>query len=350
MSAVNVLIVEDRSEDAELLELALREEMDVAVTVTGDEASFLAALERQPDVILSDYSLPNLDAPRVLSILRERDLDIPCIVVTGAVGEEQVVACMRQGAADCLLKDRLARLGPAVRSALEARHQRAEKRAAEAALRDLTSRLERENRYLRSELGGDDDFSAIIGNSPRLHAVLDLLRKVAPTDVTLLIQGETGTGKELVARAVHSASPRADRPLVKVNCAALAPTLIESELFGHARGAFTGAGRALRGALRAGAHRNPVPRRGGRAAAGGAGQAPARLAGGRARARRRRAAGQGRRARGGRDQPRSARRGARRQLPRRSLLPAGGVSRRAAAASRFARRTCRCWRWSWPAA
>ena len=241
MSAVNVLIVEDRSEDAELLELALREEMDVAVTVTGDEASFLAALERQPDVILSDYSLPNLDAPRVLSILRERDLDIPCIVVTGAVGEEQVVACMRQGAADCLLKDRLARLGPAVRSALEARHQRAEKWAAEAALRDLTSRLERENRYLRSELGGDDDFSAIIGNSPRLHAVLDLLRKVAPTDVTLLIQGETGTGKELVARAVHSASPRADRPLVKVNCAALAPTLIESELFGHARGAFTGA-------------------------------------------------------------------------------------------------------------
>jgi DNA-binding NtrC family response regulator len=240
--SLRLLIVEDSAEDAELLLAALRDDgFDLEPRLVADEPAFLAALDEPLDLILADYTLPRLDAPRMLALLKERGSDVPLVVVTGSVGEERAVACMRDGAADCLLKDRLARLGPAVRSALETRRDRQEKRHAEEALRELTERLQRENRFLRDELRGGDDFGTIIGTSPRLVAVLEVLRKVAPTDVTLLVQGETGTGKELVARAVHAASPRAEHALVTVNCAALAPTLIESELFGHGRGAFTGA-------------------------------------------------------------------------------------------------------------
>jgi DNA-binding NtrC family response regulator len=239
---VNLLILEDSDADVELMLAQLAADgLEVQASVAGDEAALLDGLDRAPDLVLADYNMPRMTALRVLELLRERGADVPCIVVTGSVGEERAVACMRLGAADCLLKDRLARLGPAVRAALAARDDRVAKRAAEQAVKELTESLRRENRYLRAELRGDADFSSIIGSSPKLTAVLDLLRKVAPTDATLLVQGETGTGKELVARAVHAASPRADRPLVTLNCGALAPTLIEAELFGHGRGAFTGA-------------------------------------------------------------------------------------------------------------
>jgi PAS domain S-box-containing protein len=109
-------------------------------------------------------------------------------------------------------------------------------------LRQLQMQLEEENRYLQQELQLDHAFGEIIGHSDAIKYVLAKIRQVAPTDSTVLIQGETGTGKELVARAIHGASAQRDRPLIKVNCAALSPTLIESEFFGHEKGAFTGAG------------------------------------------------------------------------------------------------------------
>ena len=108
-------------------------------------------------------------------------------------------------------------------------------------LKQLKNQLEEENIYLQEELHLDHSFGEIIGNSDAIKYVLAKIRQVAPTDSTVLIQGETGTGKELVARAIHSASAQRERPLIKVNCAALSPTLIESELFGHEKGAFTGA-------------------------------------------------------------------------------------------------------------
>jgi formate hydrogenlyase transcriptional activator len=105
----------------------------------------------------------------------------------------------------------------------------------------LKARLERENVYLREEILGEHNFEEIVGSSPQLSAVLHTVERVAPTDTTVLILGETGTGKELVARAIHNRSPRRSRPLVKVNCGAISAGLIESELFGHVKGAFTGA-------------------------------------------------------------------------------------------------------------
>ncbi|HET9568696.1 MAG TPA: sigma 54-interacting transcriptional regulator [Vicinamibacterales bacterium] len=105
----------------------------------------------------------------------------------------------------------------------------------------LKAQLERENVYLREEILGEHNFEEIVGNSPQLTAVLHMIERVAPTDTTVLILGETGTGKELVARAVHNRSPRRSHPLVKVNCGAISAGLIESELFGHVKGAFTGA-------------------------------------------------------------------------------------------------------------
>ena len=105
----------------------------------------------------------------------------------------------------------------------------------------LKAQLERENVYLREEILGEHNFEEIVGNSPQLSAVLHMIERVAPTDTTVLILGETGTGKELVARAVHNRSPRRSHPLVKVNCGAISAGLIESELFGHVKGAFTGA-------------------------------------------------------------------------------------------------------------
>src|SRR5512145_2147224 len=105
----------------------------------------------------------------------------------------------------------------------------------------LKARLEKENVYLQEEIRSDHHFEEIVGNSPALWAILKKVEQVAPTNATVLIYGETGTGKELIARAIHDRSPRKDRPLVKVNCSAISAGLVESELFGHVKGAFTGA-------------------------------------------------------------------------------------------------------------
>src|SRR5262244_2624160 len=105
----------------------------------------------------------------------------------------------------------------------------------------LKARLEKENVYLQEEIRTEHNFEEIVGNSPALLAVLRKVEQVAPTDSTVLLCGETGTGKELIARAIHNRSARKDRPLVKVNCSAISAGLVESELFGHVKGAFTGA-------------------------------------------------------------------------------------------------------------
>ena len=148
-------------------------------------------------------------------------------------------------------------------------------------------RLELENAYLQEAIAEERGFEGIVGESPALRAVLRKVQQVASVETTVLITGETGTGKELVARALHQGSPRRDRPFVTVNCAAIPQALVESELFGHEKGAFTGALQRRIGRFELADRRHAVPRRGRRAAARDAGEAAAGAAGARVRARRR---------------------------------------------------------------
>ncbi len=176
------------------------------------------------DLVILDLRMPGLDGMEVLAKLREDDPEAIVIVITGYASIESAVEAMRRGAYDFLPKpfdpETLIEI---VKRALDKR------------------RLTLENVYLRQELNGRLGSDNIIGNSLAMLEVAELMSKVAPTDSTVLIYGETGVGKELAAKALHRQSPRHDKPFVGVDCGALVETLFESELFGHVRGAFTGA-------------------------------------------------------------------------------------------------------------
>ncbi len=239
-SEISILLLEDSEQDAELLVAGLElAGLSFRTQRVDTPEAYVAALDEGPDLVIADYSLPRYTALEALKVLLSRRDDVPFIVVTGSQGEERAVECMREGATDYLLKDRLARLGSSVQRALDERRLRREKREAELELRRMKDRLQDENAYLKAEL--QSSAGAIIGSSPALRDTLELAERVAPVSCTVLLFGETGTGKELFARAIHDMSPRRDRALVRVNCAALPPTLIESELFGHVKGAFTSA-------------------------------------------------------------------------------------------------------------
>ncbi|MFN7943865.1 MAG: sigma 54-interacting transcriptional regulator [Blastocatellia bacterium] len=418
---LRILILEDVATHAELMERELRKaEMVFCARRVATRDAFLAALsDFSPDLILADYSLPSFDGITALSIAQEHCPAVPFVFVSGALGEELAIETLRQGATDYVLKQRLARLAPAVSRALREAEERTARRQAEDALRSaceelelwlkertalleinnaiitnldrsalfkaitqslgrilpfdravlmlyqperdslrvaalegpllarrsdvigteitregshagwtldhkqcllrcdlaeemqfpieekilaegirsyivapligkekplgtlnigsetahryceddamfllgvagqvalaienmlayeeiaaLKLQLEQENIYLQEEIRTEHNFEEIVGQSAAIRKVLQAIETVAPTDATVLICGETGTGKELVARAVHNLSPQKDKPLVKVNCAALVTGLIESELFGHEKGAFTGA-------------------------------------------------------------------------------------------------------------
>lgn len=195
------------------------------VTVCPDGAVAVAALERNTyDCILVDLDMPKLSGIEVIARARQLSPDTEAIVLTGKSSLDTAVAALRQGAFDYLTK-------PCKLIELESLLNRvAEKRELTNKYRALKRRLERV-----------EGKSNLIGDSPAMERVRVLIAKVAPTDSTALVLGETGTGKELVARAIHDQSLRAEMPFVAINCGALPESLIESELFGHRRGAFTGA-------------------------------------------------------------------------------------------------------------
>ena len=414
---LRVLLLEDVPTDAELIRHELRrEDIPFEATRVSTRESFANALDAfAPDIILADYSLPSFDGLSALQMAKEAVPLVPVVFVSGAIGEEQAIEALKQGGTDYVLKDRLSRLGPAVKRALREADDRRARREAEAALRQAHDDLERkveertaelqqantalkdeiadrkrieaalreseerlsalidsaldgiisfdadhtirlfnasaedifqcsasdcigtsldrflsddfraviqqhideapdddaapankgryvaalegvearratgdmfpvdatlgtihspsgtryllilrdvetikdteeeltqlqsERVYLQQELKSEYNFEEIIGVSPAIQDVFDAIDQVADTDTTVLVTGETGTGKELVARAVHSRSQRQDSVLVKINCAALPPDLIESELFGHEKGAFTGATKQRQG-------------------------------------------------------------------------------------------------------
>jgi DNA-binding NtrC family response regulator len=221
----NLLIVDDEKPTRDGLRAALEDRYEVYVA--EDAASATNLLEAESfEVLLTDFRLPNNEDGMKL-IARAKSLAKPpiCILMTAYGSEELAVEALKNGADDYLAKGRMQI------DELETRIARALK------LRTLES----ENKTLKQQLNKKFGLENIIGESEPMQRVMDIVRQVAPSRATVLIQGESGTGKELLAKAIHQLSPRSRRPMVTVHCAALSPTLLESELFGHEKGAFTGA-------------------------------------------------------------------------------------------------------------
>jgi len=218
------LVVDDERKMRRVLQMLL-EKMEIASVAaeSGEEALDYLTRERV-DLVLSDLRLPGMSGIDLLARVRESDPDVPFIVLTAYGTVETAVEAMKRGAFDYVLKPfDVEALELVVRKALEMQRYRAE------------------NRFLREQANAIPSFESLIGSSPAIEAVYDLIRRVAPARSAVLITGETGTGKELVARAVHKLGTRSDALFVPINCAAIPAELLESELFGHTRGAFTGA-------------------------------------------------------------------------------------------------------------
>jgi two-component system response regulator AtoC len=219
-----LLIVDDEKTTREGLRAALEERYDVYVA--EDAAAALGLLESENfDVMLTDFRLPNEDGMKLIA--RAKSLPKPpiCILMTAYGSEELAVDAMKRGADDYIAKGRLQI------DELEMRIARA--------LKQQT--LEVENVSLRKQLDSKFGMESIVGESPVMKEIFEIVQQVAPTRATILLTGESGTGKEVIAKAIHQLSPRAKQPMVSVHCAALSATLLESELFGHEKGAFTGA-------------------------------------------------------------------------------------------------------------
>jgi two-component system response regulator AtoC len=219
-----LLIVDDEKPTREGLRAALEDRYDVYLAEDAKAATEL--LEREHfAVLLTDFRLPNEDGMRLIA--RAKSLSRPpiCILMTAYGSEELAVEAMKRGADDYIAKGRLQIDELEMRIARALRQQN----------------LEVENATLRQQLESKFGMENIVGESPPMKEVFEMVQQVAPYSSTVLLEGESGTGKELVARAIHQLSPRNRQPMITVHCAALAPTLLESELFGHEKGAFTGA-------------------------------------------------------------------------------------------------------------
>ncbi len=229
-AAMHILFADDEKNLQELMRIELPR-MGYTVTVCPDGLTSIAALEREPfDCLIVDIDMPGKNGIEVITRAREIRPEVEAVVMTGKPSQETAIAALRQQAFDYLTKPcRLADIAGLLGRV-------AERRQTKRQLAALQHRLRMAE--------GD---SQLVGSGPAMDSVRRLILKVAPTESSVLIRGETGCGKELVARAVHEASMHADKPLVAINCGALPENLIESELFGHCRGAFTGADSARMG-------------------------------------------------------------------------------------------------------
>lgn len=219
-----ILVAEDEEGIRQGIAKALeRDGHEVEVVADG-----LAALERLEsdcfDLLITDVRMPKLDGIELLRKAKTIDPDLIVILITAYGSIQDAVEAIRSGAYDYITKPiRLGELRAVVEKALE------------------VHRLAVENRRLRELIKEEDRFESMIGTNPKMREVFELINKVASTNATVLIQGETGTGKELVARAIHNRSSRKDKPFISINCGALPESLLEAELFGFEKGAFTGA-------------------------------------------------------------------------------------------------------------
>jgi len=219
-----ILIVDDDSAHRKMLEAVLSAQ-GYEIRQAEDGQTAIAAVEKRfYDLILMDVRMTLVSGIEALKRIKEISPGIPVIIMTAYASVSTAVEALKSGAYDYLTKPLdIDELKILINKAL--RHKQ----------------LEKENIYLREQLKDRFDFSKIIGQSSVMHKLLESIAIVAPTEATVLIIGESGTGKELIANAIHQNSPRKEKPLIKVNCAALPEALLESELFGHEKGAFTGA-------------------------------------------------------------------------------------------------------------
>ena len=219
-----ILIVDDEKNYPPVLSAVLEEEGFETLTANSGHKALEILENSDVDLVLTDMKMPNMDGIQLLERIKARDSKLPVIMMTGHGTVEKAVEAMQKGALNYILKPfDNRRLIIFVNKAIE------------------LYRMVKENRQLRNSVKSQYRFGNIIGKSKAMQEVFETIRKVAPASATVLIEGESGTGKDLVAKSIHFNGPRQNKPFVAVSCSALAESLLESELFGHEKGAFTGA-------------------------------------------------------------------------------------------------------------
>lgn len=230
MSTYSILVVDDEPNYLVVLSELLRDEGFEVFTAGSGQEGLTLCRQVDLDLVITDMQMEVMDGMELLQHIKNINADLPVLIMTAYAEVEKAVMAMQAGAFGYLSK-------PFANDELLVNIQKAIKHYG----------LIRENSRLRSQLKSEDSFCGIVGKNPRMQKIYELIRKVSPTPASILISGESGTGKELVARAVHLNSPRELEAFIAVNCAALSASLLESELFGHEKGAFTGAATMRKG-------------------------------------------------------------------------------------------------------
>ncbi|HSB07606.1 MAG TPA: sigma-54 dependent transcriptional regulator [Thermodesulfobacteriota bacterium] len=233
MDPLKILVVDDEAPVRELLKRGLSPLGNFSVEVASNGSEAVEKIERDIfDLVLTDLMMPEMDGMELLKTIKGTRPEVMVIMMTAHGSIETAVEAMKIGANDYITK-------PIDFNELLIHISKAQKE----------SLVLKENRLLRLEVKKKFEFDKIVGKSKRMQEIFSLIEKVAPSNSTVLIYGGSGTGKELVAKAIHYHSPRADKPFIPFNCSAIPETLVESELFGHAKGAFTGAVQTKKGLL-----------------------------------------------------------------------------------------------------